>query len=239
MQLVVNFPPVSRLAPAGRKHLLRLALLLSVVFALVACSSISDLPVTDESYRVWSERQVQLSNIDSWEIHARAAIFVEQEVYQVGISWHRESNNYVILIEAPFGQGVFRVETNLTAEAAPPMKLSLPDGQVFYDDSAEALLVKVIGWSFPVSGLKSWIIGLPLIETDYTFDLRSDGRLKSLRQDDWLINYLDYFANGTAERGLPRKMYLKHNNLALKIVIDRWQQLQAKVSSPVIFPDFD
>jgi len=239
MQLVVIFLPVFRSGPAGKKRLLRLALSLWIVITLAACASISDRPVTDESYQIWSEYQAQLSTIDSWEIRARAVIFVEQEVYQVGISWHRESNQYVILIEAPFGQGVFRIESNSTDDAAPPIKLSLPDGQVFYDDSAEALLVRVIGWSIPVSGMKSWIIGLPIIETEYSYDLRSDGRLKSLRQDDWLINYLEYFAQDTAEQGLPRKMYLKHTSLAFKIVIDRWQQLQVKVNSPITFPDFD
>jgi outer membrane lipoprotein LolB len=206
---------------------------------LAACSSINDLPVTDESYRDWDRHRAQLSTINSWEIHARSAIFVEQEVYQVGINWQREINQFVIVIEAPFGQGVFRIESGLQGDGMPPIKLSLPDGQVYFDDSAEALLKEVLGWSIPVSGLKSWIKGLPLINTDYSFDLRADGRLKSLRQDDWVINYLEYFSSDNTAQGLPRKMYLKHQDLALKIVIDRWQQTQARVNSPVLFPDFD
>ena len=239
MQLVANFVPVLQLASVSRIYFLHLSASLWVVFTLAACSSISDQPVTDESYQIWSERRVQLSQFNSWEIHARAAIFVEKEVYQVGISWHRENSDFVIVIEAPFGQGVFRVESNLAAFDAPPVKLSLPDGQVFYDDSAEALLIKVVGWSIPISGLRSWITGLPLIETDYSFDLKSDGRLKSLRQDDWTINYLEYFAQDTVSQGLPRKMYLKHRNLALKIVIDRWQRLQTEDNSQTVFPEFD
>ena len=206
MREFVNFIPFLLSARVGRKHLLRLAASLWVVMSLAACSGLRDLPVTDESYRNWAEHQAQLSKLNSWEIHARAAISVEREVYQVGINWQRENNHFVIVIEAPFGQGVFRVESNLQANGQPPIKLSLPDGQVFFDDSAEALLIGVFGWSFPVSGLKSWIKGLPLPDTDYSFDLRGDGRLKSLRQDDWVINYLDYFTQDAAAKGLPRKM---------------------------------
>ena len=239
MQETVIFTPLLQTAPAGCKKILYRVVLFWVVLTLVACSSLSDLPVTEESYRNWARHQARLGKINSWEIHARAAIFVEQEVYQVGINWQREIDQFVIVIEAPFGQGVFRVESNQPAVGQLAMKLSLPDGQVFYDKSAEALLIKVFGWSIPVGGLKSWIKGLPLLDTDYHFDLQADGRLKSLRQDGWLINYLEYFTGDTASQGLPRKMYLKHTNLAIKIVIDRWRQFESEVNSPIIFPDFD
>ena len=224
---------------SARKKSLRLAVTFCMILVLAACGSIKNLPVTDESYRNWAGHQIQMGNINSWEIHARAAIFVEQEVYQVGINWQRELDLFVIVIEAPFGQGVFRIESNQSGDGRPSIKLSLPDEQVFYDESAEALLVKFFGWPIPVSGLKSWIKGLPLRDTEYDFDLQADGRLKSLRQDGWLINYLEYFTGDHMSKGLPRKMYLKHANLALKIVIDRWQQIESETKSPVIFPDFD
>ena len=179
-----------------------------------------------------------MSKLNSWEIHARAVIFVEQDVYQVGINWQRENDHFVIIIEAPFGRGVFRIESNIRANGQPPVKLSLPDGQVFFDNSAEDLLIRVFGWSIPVSGLKWWVKGLPLSDTDYSFDLWSDGRLKSLRQDDWVIRYLGYFDGDTATRGLPRKIHLKHEDLALKIVIERWQQFESEINPSLLFPDF-
>jgi outer membrane lipoprotein LolB len=239
MRAIVNFIPSLPLSCASRKNLLHLAVALWTIVSVAACSSMSKPVVTEESYRNWASHRVQMGSIDSWEIHARAAIFVKQEVYQVGINWRRDIDLFVIVIEAPFGQGVFRIESNLQSNGAPPIKLSMPDGQVYFDDSAEALLIKVLGWSIPVEGLKSWIKGLPLADTDYSFDLQADGRLKSLRQDGWRVNYLEYFDNNNEDRGLPRKMYLKHPNLALKIVIERWQSLEPEAKSPVLFPDFD
>ena len=239
MRELLNFIPFFYSARAGNNNLLRSVALLWIVMSLVACSSLPDLPVTDESYAIWAEHQKQLSKLNSWQIHARAAISAEAEVYQIGINWQREIDRFVIVIEAPFGQGVFRIESNPQVNGQPPVILSLPDGQVYFGDSVEALLVRVFGWSIPVSGLKSWIKGLPLPDTDYSFDLLGDGRLKTLRQDKWLINYLDYFAPDTATSSLPRKIYLKHADLALKIVIERWQQFEAETKSPTLFPDFN
>ena len=239
MREFVNYIPFHLPVRISRKYLLHLAASLWVVLSLVGCSGLGGPPVTEESYASWARHQVLLSKLDSWDVHARAVVFVEHEVYQVGINWQRESDHFDIVIEAPFGRGVFRIESNLQANAQPPVKLSLPDGQVFYGHSAEALLIRAFGWSLPVTGLESWIKGLPLADTDYSFDLQADGRLKTLRQDDWVINYLDYFQRDTTTQGLPRKMYLKHANLALKIVIERWRQFESEIKSPVLFPDFD
>jgi len=239
MHELMNFARNSCSAPAGRKYAKRLVAALGLIVSLVSCSSINDLPLTDQSYRDWAVYQTKMSKINSWQIRARAIISIEEAVYQVGISWQREINTFSMVIEAPFGQGVFRIESNGLATGQPPIKLSLPDGQVFYDDSAEALLRKVLGWTIPVKGLKAWIKGLPLDGTDHNFELRVDGRLKSLRQDDWLISYQEYFAPDTAASGFPRKMHLKHANLALKIVIERWHPVQAEIRSPLLFPSFN
>lgn len=217
----------------------RLLILLVAILLLGACTRLADIPVTDESYQIWDNRQQALGKIDAWEIQARTVIFVKKEVHQVGISWVRERDHFTIVIQAPLGQGVFLVESNITADQSAAIKLSMPDGQLYYGHSAESLLSRLFGWSIPLSGLKSWIKGLPRQPATYSYDLYADGRLKSLQQEGWSINYLDYFEDDGATQGLPKKMYLKHQDLALKIVIDRWHPLESRVDTPFIFPDFD
>jgi len=233
-QFYSNYPP-----RPGKLGLCRALLLLWLLSLLGACSSLPDTPVTEESYVAWDRYQARLSDFDSWEIHARSAIFVNEEVYQVGINWQRERNRFVLVLEAPLGQGVFRVESYSANGSTALVMLTLPDGQKYFNESAEALLLEVLGWSIPVSGLESWIKGLPLGTADYSFDLRGDGRPKSLLQNDWKINYLDYFDRQSPAQGLPRKMYLKHPDLALKIVIERWHQYESPVDPPVLFPEFN
>ena len=238
MREFVNFNPFPHTKSTGGQYLLRIVASLWLIVSLAACSGLPELPVTDESYQNWAGYQEQLYDMNSWEIHARAVIFVGREVYQVGINWQRENDQFVIVIEAPFGPGVFRLETNLQTDGLPPIQLSLPDGQVLYDESAEALLLRVLGWAIPVKGLRSWVKGLPLPNMEHSFELRASGRLKSLRQQGWEISYLDYFDDDTVAQGLPRKIYLKHQKLAMKIVIERWRQFESPVDSPPLFPDF-
>ena len=220
-----------------RAHLYFLTLAAAIL--LSACTSLPDIPVTEESHQIWAKRQQQLEKIDAWEIQARTAIFEKKEVHQVGFSWERELDQFILMIQAPFGQGVFRVESNTTNGETGTVKLTMPDEKVYYNHSAEAMLTQFFGWSIPVTGLKSWIKGMPLTTDTYSFELYGDGRLKSLQQQGWVINYLDYFADSETNPGLPKKMYLKHADLALKIVIDRWQPSKVSEVEQVIFPDFD
>ena len=75
----------------------------------------------------------------------------------------------------------------------------------------------------------------------FSFDLNPQGVTRSLQQDGWQINYLDY-VSATLDSSdpilLPRKLYMRHQQLALKIVIDQWQD----ESTPIVkglFPEFD
>ena len=71
------------------------------------------------------------------------------------------------------------------------------------------------------------------------YDLNGDGRLKSLLQNGWRINYLDYFKPQSPARGLPRKMYLKRDDLAIKIVVERWQKPKIIEVDSGLFPEFN
>lgn len=215
------------------------AAILILAVLLGACGTATKLPVTGQSHNDWAQYQLHAGRINSWDLHGRAAIFVDEDVHNIGLNWQRNEDEFVLTLEAPFGQGVFRLESSREPDS--PVKLSLPDGQTVFAESAEAALERVLGWSIPVSGLESWIRGLPQRTDTFSHDLNGDGRLKSLLQDSWRVNYLEYFDFTDAEDGLPRKLYLKHDRLALKIVIDRWQKPATDVNAinPELFPDFN
>jgi len=194
-------------------------------------------PLNQQSQADWSLYQLQAGRINQWHLRGRTAIFVDDEVHNIGLNWQRDEDQFVMVLEAPLGQGVIRVETS--NEQNLPIKLSLPDGEVIYGEDTEATLYRILGWSIPVEGLTSWIKGLPLRSVPFSQQLNGDGRLKSLAQNGWHINYLDYFDIDSPAQGLPRKLYLKHERLALKIVIEHWQRSESVSSSPELFPDFN
>jgi outer membrane lipoprotein LolB len=231
------------------KHVSFLRWLIIVLVTFIgACSQTPELQVTQESENIWDLRQQQLASIDEWEIHARAAFLlkvtningeVEDKVYPVGINWSRQREGFSMVIEAPFGQGVIRIESNLSTDKNKQFKLTLADGKYHLGATPEALLVNLLGWSIPVTGLKSWIKGLPQPNVESNYEIYGSGRLKSLRQSGWLINYLAYFSEEKQAQQLPKRLYLKHNNLGIKIVIERWEKLETSVEPESIFPDFD
>lgn len=211
--------------------------LLTVIFCLLqACSTAPRVPLSDSTLQNWRQYQLEAGRINSWNLHGRAAVFVDDDVHNIGLRWRRTGEEFVIVLEAPFGQGVVRLESS--RETSYPIKLSLSDGRVVYAEDAESALLDAIGIPIPVSGLESWIRGLAMKEMPFSHEINGDGRLKSLAQNDWHINYLDYFERAGSTAGLPRKMYLKHDRLALKVVIEHWQKPLTEVGNNELFPSF-
>jgi len=170
-----------------------------------------------------------------WDLYARAALRLQGEAYNISLQWQREADDrFEMLLEAPFGQGVLRIE----ASGPGRYRLSLPDGQVVTNSSVEALLDQVVGWSLPISGLDYWVRGLPDPRSVSSHLLDSAGRAQSIRQDGWDITYLDYFAD-SARPALPRRLSIANDQLTLKLVIERWQKTPAAASDADLFPSFD
>ena len=212
----------------------RLFFLACIAAAIAGCSQSGRLEDKQRAQELWAARQQALLDLDSWDVHARAALKLESGVYNIGIRWQRQAETSTILLEAPFGQGVFRIESNAVGK----YRLRLPDGRVFEDSSAEALLEKMIGWSLPISGLDYWIRGLPRPDSDYSHRLDEGGRARSIDQDQWSIGYLDYFAR-QENLQLPRRVRLESDKVTLKLIIERWQQRASDASPSDLFPTFN
>ncbi len=175
-----------------------------------------------------------MGELQSWDMHARAVLKLKAEAYNIGIHWQYDAQRFMLLLEAPFGQGVIRIDS--TADGG--YHLRLPDGRVLSNDSPERLLDEVVGWSLPIGGLEYWIRGLPRPGSDYSHSLDTGGRARSIRQDRWSIDYLDYFAT-PVETQLPRRITLQRDELTLKLVIERWQQPEVESTQPDLFPEFN
>jgi len=206
-----------------------------VLLATAACSRNGNLGDDALSQNLWAEQQAVAAGVTQWNLYARAALQLESGFYNIGIRWQRHDNNrFTMLLDAPFGQGVLRID----ALGPEEFRLRLPDGQLFVNNTVEALMVDVVGWSLPISGLDYWIRGLPYPGDDYRHRLNSASRAKSIRQSGWDIAYLDYF-DEVGEPPLPRKLTLASEEVTLKLVIERWQQASSDASDADLFPSFD
>ena len=120
---------------------------------MAACGRPTDDPQQPTANDLWQNQQAAANRVREWNMYARAVLKLEGEAYNIGIRWQRlPDDGFMILLEAPFGQGVFRIESNRPGV----YRLLLPDGQYFENTTAEALLEDAVGWSLPISGLDFW-----------------------------------------------------------------------------------
>ena len=213
----------------------RTTFLVLVLVTVSACSRYGNLEDDLLRQSLWVRQQAAAAEVTQWNLYARAALKIEEGSYSIGIRWQRyENGRFMMLLEAPFGQGVLRID----ALGPEKFRLRLPDGRLFVNNTVEALMKDVVGWSLPFSGLDYWVRGIPHPEGDYRHRLNSAGRAKSIRQDGWVIAYLDYFAEAD-EFSLPRRLKITNETATLKLVIERWQQAPVDASDADLFPSFD
>jgi len=213
----------------------RLILLPVLAALLSACVSSPKEPLTAASHENWQQRQFSLQPFNEWSIRGRVVLYVEEDVYHLGLGWQRQNDHHILQLEASLGQGMIRLEKH-----GDRAEMTTTEGDHYYGDNAQQLLAQVTQLTIPVEGLQSWIKGIGHPHSPLAPEIDADGRAVTLNQDGWEINYLEYEQVSPlagAQLELPHKLYLKRDQLALKIVIDQWIAPPPANPSP-LFPDF-
>jgi outer membrane lipoprotein LolB len=129
-----------------------------------------------------------------------------------------EADEDEILILEPLGQTIARIHR----EAQGSMLEA--DGRFYVSQDVESLTKQVLGWTFPLSLLSHWIVGVPSKGSEA--DIRRDAKkqITVLKQAGWEIRYQRY-ANVTPE-ALPTRFVMKNDKLEMTIIIDEWEKQQ-------------
>lgn len=162
-----------------------------------------------------ASRPVLASSSDVFGFSGRIAIHEQDRNLSGGIRWSHDSTGDDILLTSPLGQGVVQIATN--AEGA---TLRTADDKVYRAPDAEQLAWKVTGWRIPVSGLAFWVRGMAQPGSEASEERDQQGRLMTLKQEDWKIEYMAYF--DAPDAGLPRRVVLSRPEFELKLVVDKW-----------------
>ncbi|NTV96572.1 MAG: outer membrane lipoprotein LolB, partial [Thiobacillus sp.] len=92
------------------------------------------------------------------------------------------------------------------------------------DQTIEMKLDKqVLGLRLPLDGLVWWLSALPRPEVEFSAAAGEDGRMASLDQDGWHIEYSRYQQRG--ERWLPGRIFVSRGELEFRLVVDSWEAL--------------
>lgn len=150
-----------------------------------------------------------------WTLQGRIGIKTDEESLSGQIHWQHRPDSDEVLLTSPLGQGVARIERN-----AAGVTLEVPNRPARHAPDAESLTREALGYGLPVSGLTWWVQARPA--PDSTFEATRDtaGRIEQLRQDGWVIEYLQYSTDAPQH---PRKLVLTREGLVIRLVTDEWR----------------
>jgi outer membrane lipoprotein LolB len=151
----------------------------------------------------------------SWTMQGRIGIQAGEQSLSGHIRWQHRADTDDVLMTSPLGQGVARIERN-----AAGVVLEVPNQPVRHAMDAESLTRETLGYALPLSGMAWWVQAQP--DPGRAFEAAHDasGRLAQLRQDGWVIDYLQYAEDMPA---WPRKLVVAREGLEIRLVADSWQ----------------
>lgn len=158
---------------------------------------------------------------ESFRLEGRVSVKSGEENFSGGMSWRHQPREEILLLRTPLGQGVAELHGT-------PAGVSLTDaeGRRYEADDAERLVRQVVGMTLPMKGLAWWVVGHPRPGAPFTAEADTEGRLASLQQDDWRIEFSRYAAHAADGRPavpLPGKLVARRGeDLEIRLVVDEW-----------------
>ena len=173
-------------------------------------------PVSAESAAL---RQEYLLGLAQWEARGRVAFKSADNGGQGSLQWLQTGSAARIRLSGPFGAGAYEINWV-------PGQITVHSGgaetalEYLGPDAAERFLAEQVGWSFPVSSVRYWLLGIADPATPAAEQADAQGRLRELQQSGWVVRYEDYAQN--AATWLPRKLVIEREEVRVRFVIDKW-----------------
>jgi outer membrane lipoprotein LolB len=152
---------------------------------------------------------------DRFELHGRISVTTQTDTHTGGFHWKHVLPVDEVWLFSPLGQGVAELHSSPAGVA-----LTTGDKQRFEASDVEQLTLERLGWRLPLRGLIYWINASPHPESAANGRRDAQGKLETLEQDGWRLDYLQYH---TAAPRLPRKLAMTRGDLEIRLVIDDWR----------------
>lgn len=194
----------------------------------LSCAAPLPRPSADHLQQLWQTRESALLPIQHWELRGRLAVHAAERGGQASLTWKRAAAQHSIRLNGPLGRGVVRITQDETGA-----QLQDAEQRVFHAASAEELLYHYTGWRLPLTNLNYWVRGVPVPDLPAIRELDDTGRLKTLRQQGWEVQYQEYvrfedheLPNRLTLTYAPDQASLELPAMEVRLVIDLWAQVQ-------------
>jgi len=166
---------------------------------LVACTSIA--PVAPD-----------VAPAPAFELSGRVAARYQDRVFTSGLRWKQDAGSDEIWFTAPLGQTI----AHLQADAG-GVTLTAADRKQYRANSIESLTRSALGWRFPVTGMRYWVLGQTAPTMAATSVERdSAGRFTRFQQGDFSVIF--NYAEPAATR--PLRIEVAGGDAEIRLVID-------------------
>lgn len=194
--------------------------LLIFISLLASCAAPLNVHQNSTASSQWLKQTNRLYQLNDWSLSGRVAIQTADNGGQADLIWRQAGNDFTIQLNGPLGSGALEL-TSLSDGVL----LSSSSGEQLMAASAESLLQQIQGWQFPVSGLRYWLMGVPVPDKPYRLiSWLDNGRLHVMQQDGWHIEFRQYQPVGN--KMLPRKIFmhrLDDKDVDVRVVIRQWE----------------
>lgn len=145
-------------------------------------------------------------------MNGRLSVRHAEDSFSGSLDWTSASGHDELLFSTPLGQGM--ASLTRTAEG---VTLTPAGKEPVHAQTADELTKKTLGFRLPLAGLRFWIQGHPDPKRHFESTVAENGGITRLKQDGWVIDYLQYRDNR------PRKILVTRDDLEIRLVIDSWQ----------------
>ena len=177
---------------------LALVLLLSACATRVPSTVPSDQPWrTDAS--IFSKQTAYYQGLSNWHYRAKVGITTPQGREQASMDWSFADQANSIRLYGPLGLGAVLIQFDDFG-----VVLSDNKGVRHRGQNVQELLDRIIGWPIPVESLVNWLFLVPHENSPFRYRLDPSGRLQTLEQQGWRIEYSMY--KEFNQQLMPRKI---------------------------------
>jgi len=193
-----------------RYALAGLLVLLSACAPLQQPTSSSDNPLLS-----WPQHQQQALQLRHWDIMGKLGIRTPAQSNSARFNWQQLEQQFDIRITNLLGQSVATL-----SGSNEDVHINIAGRGEFDTLTPNALLKKELGWALPVSMLNYWVKGIPAPDSEAIYQLNHQGRLESLTQSGWQVDFSRY--QTLESHTLPGKIRLQQGDITLTLLIKRW-----------------
>jgi outer membrane lipoprotein LolB len=167
----------------------------------------------------WAAREARLAALPDWQARGRIAVKSAKGGGQGDMQWRQAGPAARIRVSGPFGAGAYEIRWD-------PGSLSVTSRNGAFTrqwdgpDAAEAFLSAQLGWAFPATSTRWWLLGLPDPGYPAARSYSPRGELARLEQNGWTITYERY--GGTPALPMPARLTVENPQARLRVVVDDW-----------------